>query len=118
MHKIKKTLNEKFCDLDSRISSSEKKNCVKRSRITENLRSEIFSLHKLYDELKEKFEDADDQIEDLQEEVVQLKRELAKERERCNHLEQYQRRECLCFLGVGPNRGRAERQSWTRKRQS
>lgn len=95
-----------LANLDNRISASERNLGGKIEDNFEKLRSEIFLLQKSYDELKEKYDDAEDTIEDLQDEVSQLKKELSRERERRNNLEQYQRRDCLRFLGVGPDSGR------------
>ena len=107
------TVSEQLCkierllsNLDNRISLSETNLGNKIEDNFQSLRSEIFSLQKSYDDLKEKYDDVEDTMEDLQVEVTQLKKEMARERERRNNLEQYQRRDCLRFLGVGPDAGR------------
>lgn len=106
LHKMEQLLTERIKELDTRICSSETNVSQKIERNFEMLRSEIYSLQEILDAQKEKLDDAEDQIEDLQDEVARLKRELAKERERQNNLEQYQRRDCLRFLGVGPDQGK------------
>ena len=50
--------------------------------------------------------DTEDVIDELECEVEKLRKTVERERELRNDLEQYQRRDSLRFLGVGPDRGR------------
>ena len=50
--------------------------------------------------------DTDDAVDELKCEVEKLRKTVERERELGNDLEQYQRRDSLRFLGVGPDRGR------------
>ena len=58
------------------------------------------------DYLKTKVSDTEDAIEELENEVQRLRKTVGKEREFRNDLEQYQRRNSLRFLSVGPDRCR------------
>ena len=102
---IQTQLKDKFEALDKKIVSSQEKLSDQISNRFDKLESEIFSLAQENDQLKAKLEDAEDTIEDLQEEVKTLKTMLDKEKEHRNELEQYQRRDCVRFLGVGPDQG-------------
>ena len=50
--------------------------------------------------------DTEDAVDELECEVEKLRKTVERERELGNDLEQYQRRDNLRFLGVGPDRGR------------
>ena len=50
--------------------------------------------------------DTDDAVDELKCEVEKLRKTVERERELGNDLEQYQRRDSVRFLGVGPDRDR------------
>ena len=50
--------------------------------------------------------DTEDAIDELEYEVEKLRKTVERERELRHDLQQYQRRDSLRFLGVGPDKGR------------
>ena len=104
--KMETLLNDKLGKLEGKIGVSESNLSAQITRQFDSLRSEIFSLQQENDYLKTKVSDTEDAIEELENEVQRLQKTVEKEREFRNDLEQYQRRDSLRFLGVGPDGGR------------
>ena len=104
--KMETLLNDKLGKLEGKIGVSESNVSAQITRQFDSLRSEIFSLQQENNYLKTKVSDTEDAIEELENELQRLRKTVEKEREFRNDLEQYQRRDSLRFLGVGPDRGR------------
>ena len=80
--------------------------CLPKSPYSLTLYEATYSLQQENDRLKTKVSDTEDAIDELECEVEKLRKTVERELELGNDLEQYQRRDSLRFLGVGPDRGR------------
>ena len=99
------SLHQKFDSLENKIEVSELKLSAQFIEQIERLRGEIFELQGENDRLKVKVEEQEELIEDMQDDIKSLKKEIERERELRNDLEQYQRRDSVRFLGV-PDEGK------------
>ena len=106
LSKMESLLNDKLGKLDGKIGASESNLSAQITIQFDSLRSDIFSLQQENDRLKTKVSETEDAIDELECEVEKLRKTVERERELRNDLEQYQRRDSLRFLGVGPDRGR------------
>ena len=100
---IEERINTKIEALHDYLAKIESNIANEISTQFEKLRGEFFVLQEAFDNLKEKVLVTEDTLEDMQDEVDSLRKMVVREGERRNDLEQYQRRESVRFLGVGPD---------------